>query len=302
MSRKLVTFAMFVFGVAGFLPAQGAPRAQDPALVRMEWTIDGTKREALVHVPANAKDVPAPLVFAFHGHGGSMQNGARMFKVHELWPEAISVYMQGLPTPGAINDKEGNRSGWQFSIGSLNDRDLAFFDAVWDTLKRDYKPDLARVYCTGHSNGGGFTYLLWAARGDRFAAVAPSSSVPNREAVPLLKPKPVLHVAGEKDDLVKYPWQQATMTILRKLNGCRPEGEAWAKLATRYPSDKGTPVITFIHPGGHQPPAETPGLIVAFFKEEAGSPNLQGRSGSEPGAAKAAESAPASRPESRQVK
>ena len=36
--------------------------------------------------------------------------------------------------------------------------------------------DPRRVYAMGHSNGGGFTYVLWAARGDRFAAYGPSSS------------------------------------------------------------------------------------------------------------------------------
>ena len=42
-------------------------------------------------------------------------------------------------------------------------------------LKTDYKVDDKRIYSTGHSNGGGFTYLLWAARGDVFAAFAPSA-------------------------------------------------------------------------------------------------------------------------------
>jgi polyhydroxybutyrate depolymerase len=29
----------------------------------------------------------------------------------------------------------------------------------------------------------------------------------------------------------------------------------------------GTPVVTFIHPGGHQFPAEAPALVAKFFKE-----------------------------------
>ena len=81
--------------------------------------------------------------------------------------------MQGLPTPGQLTDPEGKRNGWQKTVGDQKDRDLKFFDAVLTKLKADYKVDESRIYSMGHSNGGGFTYLLWAARGDQFAAFAP---------------------------------------------------------------------------------------------------------------------------------
>jgi polyhydroxybutyrate depolymerase len=242
-------------------------------LTRREWTIEETAREALVHVPNSAKNTPAPLVFAFHGHGGTMQRAAVMFHYHDVWPEAIVVYMQGLNTPGRLTDPEGKKPGWQNTSGSQGDRDLKFFDAVLASLQADYKVDDSRIYATGHSNGGGFTYLLWRTRGDLFAAVAPSAaSGPSDQwakRLTDLKPKPVLHLAGEKDALVKYEWQQATMEALRKLNGCEPTGTAWAKWCTLYPSKTGTPVITLIHPGAHNFPPEAPELFVKFFKEHA---------------------------------
>jgi polyhydroxybutyrate depolymerase len=125
--------------------------------------------------------------------------------------------------------------------------------------------DTNRVYATGHSNGGAFTYLLWLARGYLFAAVAPSAAI--LPAVWRLKPKPVMHLAGEKDELVKFSWQQRMMTALRRLNGCEAEGKPWDKLCTLYPSPRGTPVITLIHPGGHALDPAAPALIVKFFKE-----------------------------------
>ena len=194
-----------------------------------------------------------------------MQNAARMFAYHRHWPEAVVVYMQGLPTPGRLTDPEGKKAGWQHSLGDQKDRDLHFFDAVLETLKTKYKIDDQRVYATGHSNGGGFTYLLWAARGDVFAAVAPSAAVPSKHFKDL-KPKPVLHVAGEKDTLVKFEWQQRAMEELKKLNGCEG-GQAWGKFATLYPSRKGTPVVTYIHPGDHKFPGDVPPVVVKFFKE-----------------------------------
>jgi polyhydroxybutyrate depolymerase len=237
-------------------------------LTRREWTVEGVTREALIYTPAVAKTIPSPVVFAFHGHGGTMKNAATHFAYHRLWPEAIAVYMQGLNTPGILTDPEGKRPGWQKTFGDQNDRDLKFFDAVLTTLKKDYKVDEKRIYATGHSNGGGFTYLLWAARGDVFAAIAPCAAAAKPEFKQHIKPKPVLHMAGDNDPLVKFEWQQRTIGVVRKLNGCG-EGQPWGEHCTLYPSKTGTPVVTYIHSGGHQLPADVPPVIVKFFKEHA---------------------------------
>ena len=95
-----------------FLAAFGDPQ-------KMEWTIDGAAREALVYAPSRESSGAPPLVFGFHGHGGSSQNAARSFRIHELWPEAVVVYPQGLPTPGRLTDPEGKKAGWQFAPGEL---------------------------------------------------------------------------------------------------------------------------------------------------------------------------------------
>ena len=115
-----------------------------------------------------------------------------------------------------------------------------------------------------------FTYLLWAARGDRFAAVAPSAAATSPKQLALLKPKPVLHVAGENDPLVKFAWQRMTMDTLRRINQCG-EGRPWGteKCCTFYPSKLGAPVVTFIHPGTHKFHEDAPAVIVKFFKEQA---------------------------------
>lgn len=68
-------------------------------LTRREWNVDGVVREALICVPPEAKSEATPIVFAYHGHGGSIHNAARTFGYHTLWPEAMVVYLQGLPTP-----------------------------------------------------------------------------------------------------------------------------------------------------------------------------------------------------------
>lgn len=237
-------------------------------LKRWDLSVDGLTREALVYAPTEGQTTETPLVFIFHGHGGNMRQAARSFASEKEWPEAICVYMQGLPTAGQLTDPEGKLAGWQGRAGMQGDRDLKFFDAMLARLEKEYKVDKRRIYSTGHSNGGGFTYLLWAERGDVFAAVAPSAAV--YVNVSKLKPKPAMHLAGEKDTLVKYPWQVRMMEAVRRLNGCESEGQPWGANATFYPSKTGTPVVTFIHSGGHEFKPSAVALIVKFFKEHPG--------------------------------
>ena len=248
-----------------------APTIGDAAepMTEKEWTVDGVVRQGLVYAPTSAKKSPTPVVFAFHGHGGNMNQAARSFGFHSEWPEAIVVYLQGLKTPGKLTDPEGKRPGWQSGRGDQDDRDLKFFDAVVASLKSDYKVDEKRIYATGHSNGGGFTYLLWATRGDVFAAVAPCAAIPSFESRNL-KPKPALHLASETDPLVKWDWQKKAIDLVLKINGCDAEGSPWHKsgdlTGTIYSSKNGTPFVTLIHPGGHKFPSEAPALITKFFK------------------------------------
>ncbi|MFZ4764796.1 MAG: alpha/beta hydrolase family esterase [Roseimicrobium sp.] len=261
MSSRVFPFVFVLF----ILCLQAARAAEAPQT--RSFQVDGVARQALVYAPGSAQSRPTPLVFGWHGHGGNMANAARSYRIHELWPEAIVVYPQGLNTPGKLTDPEGKRPGWQSGPGAQGDRDLKFFDTLLAALRADYRIDAARVYATGHSNGGGFTYLLWAMRRDTFAAFAPSAAAFTE--VELLKPMPVLHIAGEADPLVKYAWQQLMMEALRKLNQCA-EGQAWGldTNCTLYPSKLGAPVITAIHPGTHKYPEQAPEVIVKFFKSQ----------------------------------
>jgi polyhydroxybutyrate depolymerase len=258
--RQLVVSSLIALFAVSFV--------QSSDLNRREWTVGEDRREALVYKPDSAKSSPAPLVFVFHGHGGTMRNAARTFALHSQWPEAIVVYPQGLPTPGQLTDPEGKRSGWQAAAGNQNDRDLKLVDRIFADLKSEVRVDESRVYATGHSNGGGFVYLLWAERGDRFAALAPSAAAGLRH-LPKLKPKPVLHAAGEADALVRFPLQKRMIDQVRRVNGCEAEGKAWHDVpgATLYSSEKGKPLVTLIHPGGHKFDPNAPAAIVRFFRE-----------------------------------
>jgi len=257
----LVLALLLVFGSCFISLAQTA----DASTQVMRWTVGDTVREAMVYIPPTAKTKPSPVIFIFQGHGGTMQNMFRSRKFEQLWPEAIIICPQGLNTPGQLTDPQGKLAGWQKAPGDMKDRDLHFFDAMLNTLKQDYKIDDKRIYATGHSNGGGFTYLLWAVRGDVFAALAPSAAVGGQVAN-LLKPKPAMHIMGEKDPLVKPEWQKAMCNKILAIDGCSSTGAFYATDATLYPSATGTPVVLYVHPGGHTYPTEANAVVIKFFK------------------------------------
>jgi polyhydroxybutyrate depolymerase len=265
MSRFLFSLMLLGFTLA-------AVCAADAPLKHHEIEVDGVKREALVYIPESASQKPSPVIFVFHGHGGTMKSSSEGFACHKHWPEAICVYMQGLATP-TKRDPKGEKSGWQNSAGEQDDRDLKFFDAALEPLKKNFKVDEKRVYATGFSNGGGFTFVLWAKRGSVVAAVAPCGAFAGPKNSKDLTPKPCLHIAGQKDNIVPFEMQERSIEAVRKLNECDAEGKPWANAGmltcTLYPSRIGNPVVWAVHPGGHAITDQAGGIIVRFFKENA---------------------------------
>ena len=259
----------------------GRGGGRDPAPVEglsaQSWVVAGDTRQALVHSPTNAASnvgatsaKPWPVVFAFHGHSGNARAVASKYNFHTLWPEALVVYPQGLPSPGKY-DPEGQTAGWQKQPGAQNDRDIAFFDAMLASLGTQHNIDAKRVYAMGHSNGGGFTYVLSATRGQQLAAIAPSSCGAGG-LFDSFKPLPTLHVAGQADDSVPFENQLRTMRRIRTINRCVAASQPWANegsvAATVYPSEINAPFVEAIHPGTHKYPQEASALIARFFKDQ----------------------------------
>jgi polyhydroxybutyrate depolymerase len=230
---------------------------------KLELTVAGVKREALVVAPAGP---PKRLVFDFHGHGGTARHAAQKHALHAHLPDAVVVYPQGLNTPGRLTDPEGKKSGWQHDAGDQADRDLKFFDALLTDLLKAHAVDPKRVYATGHSNGGGFTYLLWAERGDALAAVAPVAAGGGLRVIGKLKPKPCLHVAGEADPLVRFAGQRRVMDAVNRVNGCDGDGTPWEGKGKLF-TGKSAAFVEVVHPGGHEYPAFAAKLIATFFRQ-----------------------------------
>ncbi|RYG34166.1 esterase [bacterium] len=223
------------------------------------FTVDGVVREATVVTPEGGGK--HPLVLAFHGHGGNMRNAARTFDVATKWPEAIVVYPQGLPTSG-MTDPKGEKNGWQQKAGDNEDRDLKFVDTI---LAQIPNVDPKRIYAMGHSNGGRFTYVLWAERGDRFAAYGPSGS-PAGLMVRQFPSASAFVVAGEKDPIVNYRFQARSIDAIRALLEADPAKAKKTGYVSLEPGKDGLELGTYIHPGGHEYPREAAAATIELFK------------------------------------
>ena len=250
--RRLVGDAMklrarVVVVLAVFAAARSAGLAAEPS--RMTWVVNGETREALVFAPAGTPGGKVPVILAFHGHGGNMGAAAQWMRFQVAWPEALVVYPQGLPTRTTI-DPRGLKPGWQREPGQNGDRDLKLVDAILATLHQKFPVDDSRIYAAGFSNGGFFSYFLWAHRGATFAAFGVCAGLVPADRSPA-EARPIIHIGGENDAIVHLSDQKETIQKVLRWNGCSSSGEPCGERCTSYPSSKGAPVVTVIHPGGH---------------------------------------------------
>jgi polyhydroxybutyrate depolymerase len=233
----------------------------------MKWKIDGVERRALVFAPtAKTTDGRAPLIFAFHGHGGNMEEFSHTVNIQGAWPQAVVVYMQGLAT-SSRRDPRGMLAGWQHNEGDAEDRDLKFLDTSLATLLKKFSVNEKMIYSMGFSDGSLFTFLLWNARPNVFAAFGIVGGV-IFPGVHIAEPKPVIHVAGEADETVKFVSQKATIEVERRVNSATGDGTPCGAGCTMYSSAKSAPVETVFHNGGHVYPPFVTANIAEFFKAQ----------------------------------
>lgn len=188
--------------------------ALKPGLSKRTVTVDGQERHYLVNVGTQLA-LPPPVLFMWHGYGGNATQSMSAVEPDSYWQDSVVVAPTGLPRSFG----RSSRPGWQTRAGEMDDRDLAFFDAVLAELTQTGCVDNKRVYTTGFSNGGFFSNLLACERGDVLAAAAPVSGGGPPEgtcgaAVPIM----ITH--GTLDLHVFYNTGRRSYQHWRDHNGC----------------------------------------------------------------------------------
>lgn len=175
-------------------------------------TVGGTKREMIVYAP---KGLPqqAPLVIACHG----MNQSASYLQGDSHWEEVADTAKFVVVYPNGIGNADGSNRGWDIS----GDRDINFVLAIINEMYDRYGINRNRVYLTGFSMGGMFTYHCANRIADKIAAFAPVSGYrmggPNATAS---RPVPLFHTHGTGDDVCTYGSVDSHIKAWAKFNGC----------------------------------------------------------------------------------
>jgi polyhydroxybutyrate depolymerase len=106
----------------------------------------------------------------------------------------IAVY------PNGVGRADG-RGTWDvglYGVGGMAD-DVGFVRAILRDVGRSYPIDPRRIYATGESMGGVFTYRLACEMSETIAAIAPVAATMAQQNCAPVSPVAVLHIQGSND-------------------------------------------------------------------------------------------------------
>lgn len=165
-----------ITAIAGFMPSRYALAG---LLTGQEVQVQGTTRSYDLYVPDDLGRQAVPLVFMFHGHRGSskvMTGENHRAAPYKLWLALAQRDKFIVVAPQGEKGSDGYR-GWNDCRADAKTNpavdDVAFVDAMLAAISAQYAVDKKRIYTTGTSNGGNFSYRLAQERTRVFAAAAP---------------------------------------------------------------------------------------------------------------------------------
>ena len=215
---------------------------------QVDLKIGDAMRMFVVRVPAKYDArTPAPVVFLFHPFGMNTQYMQGRVPIPRVWPEAIAVYGQGMPRIG--DGAVSLQPSWQTRPGEMDDRDLAYFDAMLDWVRKNHCVDDRRVFVMGYSNGANFTSVLACTRASAIAGVAIASG---SLSCTLPEAKPVILSHGLSDATIRYDRAIEAATAWTSRNGCKAPPRTGAPGCFTADSCSAAPVTLCSYDGGHE--------------------------------------------------
>jgi polyhydroxybutyrate depolymerase len=209
-----------------------------------DWDIqhEGRARRFCVHVPTRYDPTrPTAAVLSFHGYSS---NELEQETWSQLSQEAdtqgfIAVYPRGLNQPeltGTTDPNTEDTRGWNAGVCCgpaqlTRVDDVGFVDALLADLDTRVCLDTKRIYATGLSNGGFFSYRLACERAGQFAAIAPVAGMVGFGPCTPSRPVSVMHFHGSADPTIPigggsipfggtYPSAANSVAAWVNLNAC----------------------------------------------------------------------------------
>ena len=162
LKNCLIAF-MLLAGCASSPPA-GQSLPEKAQLEAKSIEVAGRTRTYLLSLPSNyAVTQRWPLVLVLHHHLLNASDAARITQFDDF------AYRNGIIA--VFPNSYGTSWDWQ------NSGDIAFFNALLDSLEANNFVDPSRVYATGISNGGVMMFKLGCDLANRIAALAPVAAL-----------------------------------------------------------------------------------------------------------------------------
>ncbi|MDE7421256.1 MAG: dienelactone hydrolase family protein [Muribaculaceae bacterium] len=194
--KHLFTFCLAAIAFSSAYPATSWEKIK----------VNGLTRDMKVHVPENTPS-GAALVIACHG----MNQSAQWHDDNSKWTAVSDTAKFVLVFP------EGIDHGWDLG----GNKDVDFICAIIDKMEQEHNISTGRVYLTGFSMGGMFTYFCANRIADKIAAFVPVSGYPMWDkTASSSRPVPIMHVHGTGDDVCVFSGVQPTLDNWIKHNGC----------------------------------------------------------------------------------
>lgn len=253
--------------------------------------LGGLERSYWIHVPPQYDPARAtPVVLAFHGGASNGEQMARFCGLSEKADAAgfVCVYPNGTGRlPRVLTWNGGNCCGYakEHQID-----DVAFVRDLLADLEHVAAVDRRRVFATGMSNGGIFSYRLASELSDRIAAIAPVAGSMGTAACNPTRPVSLIHFHGSDDEFCPFEGGRGSRSVSKtdhfsvahaiqawiQANGCPPEpiverldspapriagGEGVVRKSYGTGRDGAEVILYVIERGGHTWPGRHPRLF-----------------------------------------
>ena len=222
-------------------------------------------RDIHVYAPSGLKE-NSPLLISCHG----MDQDPNYQQSNTHWEAVADTagFVVVYPRGGTGMDT------WDIK----GDKDTKWMLEIIDQMYTDYKIDKKRVYLSGFSMGGMFTYHSMSKIADKIAAFAPTSGTNVFGASKAMRPVPIIHPHGTNDDVLNYSQVEGFIKNYRDQFHCPSQAQeeknypnaenSGATMYTWGPCDEGVYIKHLKLPGrGHSPSKADVSDIWNFVKQ-----------------------------------